>query len=58
MTDLEVSVNLGKIVFQDKNQERSSRVCMGQSCFKSLFVFLNAWDFKMVRQGTSYSRQS
>ena len=31
MTDLEDNINLGKIVFDDNNQERKSWDCLGQT---------------------------
>ena len=40
MTELEVRINLDKIVFDDKNQERKSWSCLGQTCSRSLIVFL------------------
>ena len=40
MTDQEDIINLGKIVFDDNNRERESWACLGQTCFRSLFVFL------------------
>ena len=39
MTDLDDNNNLGKIVFDDNNQERKSWACLGQSCSRSLIVF-------------------
>ena len=41
MTDLEDNINLGKIVFDDNNQERNSWACLGQTCSTSLIVFLS-----------------
>ena len=41
MTDQEDSINLGKIVFDNNNQERQSWICLGQTCFRSLIVFLS-----------------
>ena len=40
MTDREDNINLGKIVFDDNNQERKSWACLGQTCSRSLIVFL------------------
>ena len=40
MADQEDNINLGKIVFDDINQERKSWVCLGQTCSRSLIVFL------------------
>ena len=40
MTDPEDNINLGKIVFDDSNQERKSWACLGQTCSRSLIVFL------------------
>ena len=41
MTDQEDNINLGKIVFDDNNQERKSWNCLGQTCSRSLIVFLS-----------------
>ena len=41
MTDLEDNINLGKIVFDDNNQERKSWTCLGQTCCRSVIVFLS-----------------
>ena len=41
MTDQEDNNNLGKIVFDDKNQERKSWSCLGQTYSRSLNVFLS-----------------
>ena len=41
MTDQEDNLNLGKIVFDDNNQERKSWNCLGQTCSGSLIVFLS-----------------
>ena len=41
MTDQEDNINLGKIDFDDNNQESKSRNCLGQTCSLSLFVFLS-----------------
>ena len=41
MTDLEDNINLGKIVLDDNNQERKSWTCLGQTCSRSLIVFLS-----------------
>ena len=40
MTDQEENINLGKIVFDDNNQERKSWASLGQTCFRSVIVFL------------------
>ena len=40
MTDQEDNINLGKVVFGDNNQERKSWACLGQTCCRSLIVFL------------------
>ena len=40
MTDLEHKINLGEIVFDDNNQERKPWSCLGQTCSRSLIVFL------------------
>ena len=34
-------INLGQFVFDDNNQQRKSWACLGQSCSRSLFVFLS-----------------
>ena len=41
MTDLEDEIFLGKTVFDDTNKERKSWSCMGQTCSRSLIVFLS-----------------
>ena len=41
MTDPEENLNLGEIVFDDNNQERKSWSCLGQTCSRSLIVFLS-----------------
>ena len=41
MTDQEDIINLGKNVFDDNNQERKSWACLGQTCSRSLIVFLS-----------------
>ena len=41
MTDQEENINLGKIVFDDNNQERKSWARLGQTCSRSLIVFLS-----------------
>ena len=41
MTDQAKNINLGKIVFDDNNQERKSWNCLGQTCSRSLIVFLS-----------------
>ena len=41
MTDLEDNINLSKIVFDNNNQERKSLACSGQTCSRSLIVFLS-----------------
>ena len=41
MTDQEDSINLGKIIFDDNNQERKSWACLGQTRSRSLIVFLS-----------------
>ena len=40
MTDQEDNFNLGKIVFDDNNQEMKSWACLGQTCSRSLIMFL------------------
>ena len=37
----EDNICLGKIVFDDNNQERKSLACLGQTCSRSLIVFLS-----------------
>ena len=41
MTDQEDNIILGKIVFDDNNQERKPWACLGQTCSRSLIVFLS-----------------
>ena len=41
MTDQEDKISLGKIVFDNYNQERKSWACLGQTCSGSLIVFLS-----------------
>ena len=41
MTDQEDNNNLGKIVFDDNNQERKFWALLGQTCSRSLIVFLS-----------------
>ena len=41
MTDQEDKINLGNFVFDDNNQERRSWACLGQTCSRSLIVFLS-----------------
>ena len=41
MLDLEDKVSLGKIVFDDNSQEVKSCSCLGQTCYRSLIVFLS-----------------
>ena len=41
MTDQDHNINLAKIVFNDNNQERKSWACLGQTCPRSLIVFLS-----------------
>ena len=41
MTDQEVNIILGEIVFDDNNQERRSWDCLGQTCSRSVIVFLS-----------------
>ena len=41
MTDQEDNNNLGKIVFDDNNQERKSWACLGQTYSRYLIVFLS-----------------
>ena len=41
MTEQEDNFSLGKIVFDDNNQERKSWACLGQTCSRSLIVFLS-----------------
>ena len=40
MSFQEDNINLGEIVFDDNNQEMKSWACLGQTCAKSLIVFL------------------
>ena len=41
MTDQEDNIIPGKIVFEDNNQERKSWAWLGQTCYRSLIVFLS-----------------
>ena len=41
MTDQEGNIILGKIVFDDNNQERKSWACIGQTCSRPFIVFLS-----------------
>ena len=41
MTDQENDINLGKIVFDDDNQERKSWACLVQTCSRYVIVFLS-----------------
>ena len=41
MTDQEENINLGKIVFDDNNQDKKSWSCLRQTCSRSLIVFLS-----------------
>ena len=41
MNEQEENIKLGKIVFDDKNQERKSWSCLRQTCSRSLIVFLS-----------------
>ena len=40
MTDQEDNINLGELVFEVNNQERKSWTCLGQTCSRSLIMFL------------------
>ena len=39
MTDQKNKLNLAKFVLHDINQERKSKSCLGQTCFRYLIVF-------------------
>ena len=41
MADQYDNINLGKIVFDDSNQEKKSWARLGQTCSRSLIVFLS-----------------
>ena len=41
MADQEGNIILGKIVLDNKNQERKSWACLGQTCSRLLIVFLS-----------------
>ena len=41
MLDRSDNINLDKIVFDDQNVERRSWSCLGQTCCRSLIVFLS-----------------
>ena len=48
MTDQEDFFSLGKIVFDDSNQETKSWDCLGQTCCRCLIVFLSPTYFGFV----------
>ena len=48
LTDQEDNINLGKIVFDDNNQERKSWACLGQTCSRSLIVFFSQLFFYLL----------
>ena len=41
MTDHEDNINLGKVVFDDNNQQRKTWACLRQTCTRYLIVFLS-----------------
>ena len=41
MTDQEDNINLGKVVFDENNLERKTWACLGQTCTRSLVLFLS-----------------
>ena len=41
MTDHEDNINLNKIEFDDNNQKRLWWACLGNTCSRSLLVFLS-----------------
>ena len=41
MTDREDNINLSKIIFDDNNEKRKTWACLGQTCSRSLIVFLS-----------------
>ena len=41
MTDQDDNISPGKIVFDDNNQEKKSWALLGQTCSRSLIVFLS-----------------
>ena len=41
MTNQEDEINLRETVFEDNNQERKTWACLGQTCSRSLNVFLS-----------------
>ena len=48
MTELEDKINLDKIFFDNNNQERKSWACLGQTCSRSLIVFLSQLSFILL----------
>ena len=48
MNDQEDKINLGKIVFDDNNQERKTCACLGQTCSRSLIVILSHFFVKLL----------
>ena len=52
MTDQKDKNNLGKVVFDDNSQERKSWFCLGQTCSRSLIVFLSQlFDILLIISG-------
>ena len=41
MTDQKNNINLGQIVLANNNQERKSLACLGQTCSRSLILFMS-----------------
>ena len=41
MTEQEINNDLGKSVFNNNIQKRETRACLGQTCARSLIVFLS-----------------
>ena len=48
MPDDTDKINLDKNVFDDQNVERRSRSCLGQTCSRSLIVFLSQFFVKLL----------
>ena len=48
MTDQEDNINVGKIAFDDNNQEGKSWACLGKTCPSSLIVFLSQLSFILL----------
>ena len=51
-------LNLGNFVFDDNNQERQSWKCFGQTCNRSLVVFLSQFFCYFVNISALYSKNN